>query len=187
MTPSLRTIPLLLTRLRVGSTRTLLAVAVLALALAAAATSFSGASLTAHSSAAAALSAGTLRLTNATDGQPLLSGSPLGPGASVSGSTTLTNAGDVRATLRLTAASLADAPPSSGLASALRATVLDHASGTTLWSGTLAALAGGADLGTLAAGARRTVDIALAWPADAKSPSLQGASTSFRLTWEAAS
>jgi hypothetical protein len=173
-------------RTRLPSLRRLaLAALTLLLALAAGHTAFTGASMTDVTRSGAALSAGTLQLTVANAGQPLLSASGLAPGRSASGSATLSSTGDMPATAVLHATGIADTPASPALSSVLAATVADRASGTQLWSGTLASLANGASLGTLQPGAARTFDVTLAWPSGSRDPGLQGASTSFRLTWRA--
>jgi hypothetical protein len=158
------------------------------LALAVAGTGFSGASFTQASHGGASLAAGTVGLTLSRSGQSLLSSSGLSPGSTVGGSETLTSSGSLPTTVRVSAAGLADVPSASGLSGVLVVTFTDHASGAQLWSGTLAALAsGGASLGTLNAGAARTIDLSRSWPSSARNATLQGATTSFSFQWRATS
>jgi hypothetical protein len=158
------------------------------LALVVAGTGFSGASFTRASRAGASLAAGTVGLTLSRGGQALLSASGMSPGSTVTGSETLTSTGNLPTTVKLSATGLADVPSSSGLSGVLVVTATDHATGAQLWSGTLAALAsGGASLGTLGAGAARTIDLTLNWPGSARNAALQGATTSFGFQWQAVS
>jgi hypothetical protein len=164
------------------------ALAALALAVAAGATAFTGASMTDGSKASAALSAGTAGLTVSNDGKALIAGtSAMTPGASATASTTLTSSGDIAETVVLGTSQISDAPASPGLSTVLTVTVKDHTSGTQLWSGTVAALSGGATLATLQPGAAKTLDVTLSWPSAARDAGLQGATTSFHFVWRAAS
>lgn len=153
-------------------------------------TVFSGAS---YSSASAnpsgTFAAGTLTTSNSKAGRVLIAAQDLRPGKSAQGTLSLQNTGGVSAGYALAVGSIDDVPTSPGLSTGLMLSVEDvSASPHMLYSGTLAAAsATPIPLGTLAPSQSASYRVTLAMPSSPVNPALQGAQTSFTLTWQATS
>jgi hypothetical protein len=145
---------------------------------------FSGALFSSSSSSPGnEFAAGSVSLELARTGQ-IVDGSELQPGVTRTGTQTVTNRGHEA---ELTLATL-ELDHGSALVGVLVVVVrqTDPARADPVYSGTLANLAGAA-LGTFAPNESRTFSVEIRWPAEQNSPSLQGASTSFRFDWRAES
>ena len=118
-------------------------------------------------------------LTLARTGQ-LVDGDGLTPGASRSGTQTVTNTGH-RGVLTLDAR---DVDAGSALAQVLRVVVeqTDPARSQPVYDGPLAGL-DAVGLGTLASGASRSYRVTLTWPAGEQPPGVAGSSTSLSFDW----
>lgn len=153
-------------------------------------TVFSGAVFTtASSNPNARFAAGTLTTVNSEAGQVLIAAQSLRPGKSAQGTLTLQNTSAFSASYVLAIGSIDDVPASPGLSNGLTLEVDDVTSTPrTLYSGTLAAAAASPiSLGTLASSQSASYRVTLAMPATPVNPALQGAQTSFTLTWQASS
>lgn len=156
----------------------------LALALAAALSSWaavgsSGARFTAVSSnPGAVFSSGTMTLVSTADGSAVINAGTLAPGASVSGTLTLTDKGDLGAQVTLAKTSLDDQPSSAALSSALTLTIVEIASSTTqtLYQGAMNAFDAVA-LDAFAPSESRDYRFTVTFPQANASPDLQGART----------
>jgi hypothetical protein len=162
--------------------------ALAALALAGIATGsagYSGAAMTARSSnPGASVGAGTVAVTKDRSGA-VVSASSMRPGDSRQGDVTVTNSGNLAATLSLRASGLADVPASPALSSVLDLKVQDvTAAASTVYDGKLASFSS-ASLGAFAGGAARTYRFTISWPAGSRDPGLQGAQTSLTFRWGA--
>jgi hypothetical protein len=116
----------------------------------------------------------------------LLDGSNLKPGATRSGTITVTNAKH-KAKLTLGVSGLSNSPPSKTLANVIQVKVRETSpSAATIYNGKLGGLEAAA-LGTFASGAQRSYAIDISWPAAESDLSLAGVSTSFVFDWAAES
>jgi spore coat-associated protein N len=147
--------------------------------------SFSSASTNPHGSFAA----GTLTTLNSKAGQVLIAAQNLRPGKSAQGTLILQNTSSFSAGYQLTIGAINDVPASPGLSNGLTLSLEDvTATPRTLYSGTLAAAAANPiSLGTLAASQSASYRVTLAMPSTPVNAALQGAATSFTLTWQAKS
>jgi hypothetical protein len=120
-------------------------------------------------------SSGTLSLTNSKGGGYILSAKGIRPGQSVSGTLTLTSAGDYETSVSAANLGITNTPASPALASALTFLVEDT-TGTplTLWTGKMSAFSS-VSLGRFVVGESRTYRITLTFPQAAATPGLQGA------------
>jgi spore coat-associated protein N len=98
------------------------------------------------------------------DGTAILTAVKMKPGATTTGSITLTNDGDLPGTFTLTKSITADVAGANGgdLAGKLVLTIREGA--TTVWTGTLGAAMGTVSLGTWNAGAVHTYDFSVNFP-----------------------
>jgi hypothetical protein len=116
----------------------------------------------------------------------LLDGGNLKPGATRSGTVTVTNA-EHKASVTLSVAGLNDSPPGTTLATVIEITVRETSPGAvTRYSGKLDDL-DAVPLGTFPNGQQRTYAIDIRWPAGVTDPALQGVTTSFEFEWLAQS
>jgi hypothetical protein len=151
---------------------------------------FSGASFSsASTNPNATFAAGTLTMANSKAGQVLIAAQNLRPGKSAQGTLSLQNTSSSSADCVLVIGSINDIPSSPGLSNGLTLTIDDVTSSPrTLYSGTLAAAtASPVSLGTLAPSQSAAYRVTLAMPSTTVNPALQGAQTSFTLTWRATS
>jgi spore coat-associated protein N len=165
-------------------------VALVALSAALLTTVFSGAAFSsASSNPNGTFAAGTLTTVNSKAGQVLIAAQNLRPGKSAQGTLSLQNTSGFSAGYVLSIGSIDDVPASPGLSNGLTLTVDDVTSAPrTLYSGTLAAAAANPiSLGTLAPSQSASYRVTLGMPSTPVNPALQGAQTSFTLTWQAAS
>jgi hypothetical protein len=166
----------------------------LTLALASATVAGSGADFTASSATAATtFSSGTLTMTNSAAGTALLTASNLRPGGpAATGDVDIANTGSLSATFSLTRGTVTDGTPA--LAPKLDVTVTDCglwsggsappcAGGTTVYSGTLAAMAT-SPLGTYAGGDKHRYHVSVTLNASADD-TYQGKSASTTFTFSA--
>lgn len=178
-------------RTRSALRRTLLfLVALAALGTALLTTVFSGAVFSsASSNPNASFAAGTLTTVSSKPGQVLIAAQNLRPGKSAQGTLSLQNTSSFSAGYDLVIGSINDVPSSPGLSNGLTLTVDDVTSAPrTLYTGTLAAAtANPIAIGTLASSQSESYRVTLAMPATPVNPALQGAQTSFTLTWQAKS
>jgi spore coat-associated protein N len=147
--------------------------------------SFSSASANPNSSFAA----GTLTTANSKAGQVLIAAQNLRPGKSAQGTLSLQNTSSAAASYQLAIGSINDVPASPGLSNGLTLSIDDVTSTPrSLYSGTLAAAAATPiALATLAPAQSATYRVTLAMPSTPVNPALQGATTSFTLSWQAKS
>lgn len=151
---------------------------------------FSGASFTtASSNPHESFAAGTLTTVNSKAGQVLIAAQNLRPGKSAQGTLSLQNTSGFSASYQLVIGSINDTPSSPGLSNGLTLSVDDvTTSPRTLYTGTVAAAATQPiALGTLAPSQSASYRVTLAMPSTPVNPALQGAATSFTLTWQATS
>jgi hypothetical protein len=146
----------------------------------------SGAFFTAESAnPSSTFAAGDLRINLSKTGE-LLDGTNLKPGATRSGTVTVTNA-EHKAKLTLGVSGLSDSPPGKTLANVIQVTVRETSpNAVTVYSGKLSGL-NAAALGTFATGTQRSYAIDLSWPAAETDLSLAGVTTSFVFDWAAES
>jgi hypothetical protein len=158
---------------------TSLVLAVIALSITIMGTLSSGAKFSnASRNPGAAFTGGNMTLVNSKDGSAVLNTSGLAPGASVNGTLTLTNQGNLAAGVTLTRTALTDMPSGAGLSSVLALTVADITGTTqTLYNGTMSDFASVA-ISPFAAGETRTYRFTVAFPAAGAASSQQNASTS---------
>jgi spore coat-associated protein N len=164
--------------------------ALVALSAALVTTVFSGAAFSSVSSNPnGTFAAGTLTTVDSKAGQVLIAAQNLRPGKSAQGTLSLQNTSSFSVSYALAIGSIDDIPASPGLSNGLTLEVDDVTSTTrTLYSGTLAAAAANPiTLGTLAPSQSASYRVTLAMPSTPVNPALQGAQTSFTLTWQAAS
>jgi spore coat-associated protein N len=159
-----------------------------ALALASVALSavtFSGASLTSRSgNPGSAFASGTLTVLNSQNGLALVSINTLRPGTTATGTLTIKNTGNLADTRQLVVKSVVDTPASPGLSSALVLKVVDTTSGlSTLYNSTLTGATAVA-LGAFAVNQTKSYSVTISMSASASS-ALQGAQSSFTLSWGA--
>jgi hypothetical protein len=170
-----------------GRRRMTVLVALAVLALAAAAVVGSGASFTATTANPGnVFTAGTLSVSNSLDGQAIVQMQVprMRPGQVVSGSVTLANTGDVPG--RFTLDKVVGAQ-TRGLGDKLQLVITDHATGTVLESGALAAAMATEDLGVWAPGASHQYDFTVTWVdsgVGADNPYMGGTAT-VDFTWTA--
>jgi hypothetical protein len=119
---------------------------------------------------AATAATGALSVGNSLDGRAILSGGPLVPGASLSGTVTVSNAGRAPGAFSLTSSSLVDTPGPRGgrLSEVLDLAVerVDEPTPALVYTGRLAAL-GTRALGTLRGAESRTYRLTVSFPASA--------------------
>ena len=164
--------------------------ALVALTAALVTTVFSGAAFSAATAnPEGTFAAGTLTTVNSKTGQVLIAAQNLRPGKSAQGTLSLQNTSNFSASYTLAIGSIADVPSSPGLSNGLTLSVDDVTSTPrNLYSGTLAAAAATPiTLGTLASSQSASYRVTLAMPSTPVNPALQGAQTSFTLTWQARS
>jgi hypothetical protein len=142
------------------------------------------------------LVAGTLAMSNSSDGAAILTAAGMAPGDTRVGDVTISNTGDLAGAYALSQANLADTPGPAGgaLSSALDVLVQDvtnPAAPATVYSGKLAAM-GPRVLGTWAPGAARTYRFTVSLPDGGAPPSAttgdnayQGSVVSVRYDWTA--
>jgi hypothetical protein len=136
-----------------------------------------------------ASASGSLSLSNSKDGQALFSAAAMRPGEEASGSVTIGNTGSVPGTLTVAPAGLQDAPGTGGgrLSDRLQLLVIDvtdvHAP-VTIYTGSLRAMAS-VNVGSLAAGARRTFLFVAEMTPGAGDNAYQGATLSAAFQWSA--
>jgi hypothetical protein len=160
-----------------------LALALAAVVLGSITAGSSGARFTAVSSnPGAVFSSGTMTLVSTADGSAVVSAGALAPGASVSGTLTLTNEGNLGASVTLAKTSLDDQPSSPSLSSALTLTIAETAvSGTrTLYTGTMSDF-GEITLDPFSPSESRDYRFSVTFPETNASPDLQGASTTMTI------
>ena len=147
---------------------------------------FSGASFsTASTNPRGSFAAGTLTTVNSKAGQVLIAAQDLRPGKSAQGTLSLQNTSGFSAGYSLEIGAINDVPASPGLSSGLTVTIDDVTASHTLYNGTLAASAAQPiALGTLAPSQSESYRVTLAMPLTPVNPALQGAATSFTLTWQ---
>jgi hypothetical protein len=132
----------------------------------------------ASSNPGAAFTGGTMSLVNSRDGSAVLSATGLAPGASVNGTLTLTDQGNLTAGVTLTRTSLTDTPSGAALSSVLTLTIADITGTTqTLYSGTMSGFSS-VILSPLTAGETRTYRFTVAFPTASATSNQQNASTS---------
>jgi hypothetical protein len=155
------------------------------LALACAGTAFSSAAFTGRGdTGTSTFSSGRLAITSDRDGQAVLDATGMRPGQMRQGTLTITNDGDVDARFTLVADTIGDDTLARTVALAID-DCTHGCGGDRPFAGKLAELATPADLGVLNRGETRIYRVRLRWPSSADDPALQGASTSFHLTWKA--
>lgn len=133
------------------------------------------------------IKAGVVSLTSTKNGTAVLTTTALAPGKSDTGSVTLTNSGDLAATVTLKASNLVDTPASPALSGKLNLKVENLTAGTTLYDGTLAGFSS-VSAGSFAVGAQRTFRFTASMPDGGLGAenSYQGAKSTLDLTWTAA-
>ena len=136
-----------------------------------------------------ASASGALSLSNSKEGSAIFRAVAMRPGEEASGSVTIGNTGSVPGTLAVTPAGLQDVPGTGGgrLSDRLQLLVIDvtdvHAP-VTIYTGSLRAMAS-VNLGSLAAGARRTFLFVAEMTPGAGDNAYQGATLSAAFQWSA--
>jgi hypothetical protein len=136
-----------------------------AILLAASVVAASGANFTSTSANPSnVFTAGNLHHSNSKDGVAILTAEKMKPGATASGSVTLTNDGDIDGTFTLAKTITANVPGGNGgdLGAVLDLTIKEGA--ITVWTGKLGAAMGTLDLGTWAPNAAHTYDFTVSFP-----------------------
>lgn len=143
---------------------------------------FSGASFTSGSgNPGNAFTAGTFGHTNSKDGALVIDAVGLWPGASKTGTCTITGTGDFAGAYTITKAGVVDTPAAPGLSNALTLRIEDITGAAQTLSNTTVAGFNTVSAGTIAAGATRQYRFTLAYPAAAANTALQGATMTLRL------
>jgi hypothetical protein len=143
---------------------------------------FSGASFTSGSgNPGNAFTAGAFGHTNSKDGVLVINATGLWPGASKTGTLTITGTGDFGGAYTLTKAGVVDSPASPGLSNALTLRVEDITGTATTLSNTTVAGLNTVSLGTIVAGASRQYRFTLTYPTAGANAALQGANMTLRL------
>ena len=134
---------------------------------------------TASSNASNIWASGTLTHTNSLADQVVVNGANLRPGQTATGTVTITAGGDGYGAYTLAKANLVDIPASPGLSNTMQLLIQDITSGSTIYTGTVAAFTS-SSLGTIAPGVATTYRVTLTYPSSASS-NLQGAALSLTL------
>ena len=143
---------------------------------------FSGASFTSSSgNPGNTFTAGTFGHTNSKDGVLVIDAAGLWPGASKTGTLTITGTGDFSGAYTLTKAGVVDAPAAPGLSNALTLRIEDIIGAPQTLSNTTVAGFNTASLGTIASGASKEYRFTLTYPTAAADTALQGASMTLHL------
>lgn len=143
---------------------------------------FSGASFTSSSgNPGNAFSAGAFGHTNSKDGVLVIDAAGLWPGASKTGTLTVTGTGDFGGDYTLVKAGVVDSPAAPGLSNALTLRVEDITGTAQILSDTTVAGLTTVSLGAIASGASRQYRFTLGYPAASADVALQGASMMLRL------
>ena len=138
---------------------------------------FSGASFTSSSgNPGNTFTAGTFGHTNSKDGVLMIDAAGLWPGASKTGTLTITGTGDFSGAYTLTKAGVVDTPAAvPGLSNALTLRIEDTTGAAVTLSNTTVAGFTTVSLGAIASGASRQYHFTLTYPAAAADTDLQGA------------
>ena len=143
---------------------------------------FSGASFTSSSgNPGNVFTAGTFGHTNSKDGVLVIDATGIWPGASKTGTLTITGTGNVSGAYTITKAGVVDAPASPGLSNALTLRIENITGAPQTLSNTTVAGFTTVSLGTIAPGASRQYRFTLTYPTAAADTALQGASMTLRL------
>lgn len=143
---------------------------------------FSGASFTSSSgNPGNTFTAGTFGHTNSEDGVLMIDAAGLWPGASKTGTLTISGTGDFSGAYTLTKASVGDTPAAPGLSNALTLRIEDITGAPQTLSDTTVAGFNTVSLGAIAPGASRQYRFTLAYPTAAADTALQGASMTLHL------
>jgi hypothetical protein len=159
-----------------------------AVLVAAALAAGSGANYQSTSATAAnIIKAGVVTINSSKDGVAVLDTTGLVPGKSVFDTVTVTNSGDLAATLSLKASGLVDTPASPAFSAKLDLKVENTTAGTTLYNGKLGSFTE-VDTGSLAVGASRAFKFTVTFPDGGLGAdnAYQGARSVVNLTWTAA-
>jgi spore coat-associated protein N len=129
---------------------------------------------------------GALSIANSGEGRAILDASGLRPGATVTGTVTIGNTGQVAGRFAVRPTGLADTPGAGGgtLSQRLQLQLADVTANRVLYTGTAAGLTA-VDVGDLAAGESRTFALTATFPPGADDDRYQGATVSFGLAWSA--
>jgi spore coat-associated protein N len=129
---------------------------------------------------------GALSIANSGEGRAILDASGLRPGATVTGTVTIGNTGQVAGRFAVRPTGLADTPGAGGgaLSQRLQLQLADVTANRVLYTGTPAGLSA-IDVGDLAAGESRTFALTATFPPGADDDRYQGATVSFGLAWSA--
>ena len=143
---------------------------------------FSGASFTSsRGNPGNTFTAGAFGHTNSKDGVLVIDAASLWPGASKTGTLTITGTGDFSGAYTVTKAGVVDTPASSGLSNALTLRIEDITGAAVTLSNTTVAAFNTVSLGTIASGASQQYRFTLTYPTAAADTTLQGASMTLRL------
>jgi hypothetical protein len=143
---------------------------------------FSGASFTSSSgNPGNTFTAGTFGHTNSKDGVLMIDAAGLWPGASKTGTLTITGTGDFSGAYTLTKAGVVDTPAVPGLPNALTLRIEDITGASQTLSNTTVAGFTTVSLGAIAPGASQHYRFTLTYPTAAANIALQGASMTLRL------
>jgi hypothetical protein len=143
---------------------------------------FSGASFTSSSgNPGNTFTAGTFGHTNSKDGVLMIDAAGLWPGASKTGTLTITGTGDFSGAYTLTKAGVVDTPAVPGLSNALTLRIEDITGAAVTLSNTTVAGFNTVSVGTIASGASRQYRFTLTYPTASANTALQGASMTLRL------
>ena len=129
---------------------------------------------------------GALRIANSSEGRAVLAAGGLRPGATVTGTVTVGNAGQVAGRFSVRPSGLTDTPGAAGgeLSQRLQLRLTDVTTSRVLYTGTPAGLTA-VDVGDLAAGETHTYQLTATFPSGADDNDYQGAAVSFGLRWAA--
>lgn len=129
---------------------------------------------------------GALSIANSREGRAILDASGLRPGATVVGTVTIGNTGQVAGRFSVRPSGPADTPGAGGgaLSQRLQLQLTDVTANRVLYTGTPAGLSA-VDVGDLAAGESRTFALAATFPPGADDNRYQGSAVSFGLEWSA--
>jgi hypothetical protein len=142
---------------------------------------FSGASFTSSSgNPGNTFTAGTFGHTNSKDGVLMIDAAGLWPGASKTGTLTITGTGDFSGAYTLTKAGVVDTPAVPSLSNALTLRIEDITGASQLSNTTVAGFTT-VSLGAIAPGASQQYRFTLTYPTAAANIALQGASMTLRL------